>query len=59
MSVLLAQAVSHLMSHSPGLSQPSLVTQGSRTSEAAPGKHREILRIVLIHTVVTGQERLS
>lgn len=56
MSVLLVQAVSHLMSRLPGLSQQSLATQGSRTAvlpmEAAPGKLREIPRIVLIHTAV-------
>lgn len=62
MSVLLAQVMSHLMScHLPGLSQQSLATQGSRTEllamEAAPGKPREIPRIVFIHTVVTGQEK--
>lgn len=63
MSVLLAQAMSHLMSHLPGLSQQALATQGSRTvvlpMEAVPEKHREVLRIVLIHTGLTGQERLS
>lgn len=63
MSVLLAQAMAHLMSHLPGLSQQALATQGSRTvvlpMEATPGKPREIPRIVLIHTVATGQERLS
>lgn len=63
MSVLLAQAIAHLMSHFPGMSQQPLATQGSRIlvlpMEATPGKPREIPRTVLIHTVVTGQERLS
>lgn len=61
MSVLLAQAMSQLMTHLPGLSLQALPTQGSRTAllpmEAAPGKPRAIPRIVLIHTVVTGQEK--
>lgn len=63
MSVLLAWAMSQLLSHLPGLSLQSPATQGSRTAllpmEAAPGKPRETPRIVLIHIVVTCQEKLS
>lgn len=51
------------MSHLPGWSQQSLATQGNRTvvlpMEATPRETQEVLRIILIHTVVTGQERLS